>query len=252
DQPEPGARRRRPHRAGRPVQRGREARRGPAAADRRGLRPAALSPSRHSILGPPEKLPLRKGLKLLRTGGKSCRVAAPFPPGRRGRLPPSLVHRHLRTMSACRATVTSTDDGDDEGETMRIAGNERDEDFAGDVRDLVLAATRKYAMKDDRGAEGVLEIIVESVRDFAGRTLVSHVVAELVDERVAASWEHGWQPVDLDRFVGRSRRQPERDLLGDAMAARLAQFATSTIDPEWWDQLADIGARVWWSNDRNW
>ncbi len=155
-------------------------------------------------------------------------------------------------MSACRATVTSTDDGDDEGETMRIAGNERDEDFAGDVRDLVLAATRKYAMKDDRGAEGVLEIIVESVRDFAGRTLVSHVVAELVDERVAASWEHGWQPVDLDRFVGRSRRQPERDLLGDAMAARLAQFATSTIDPEWWDQLADIGARVWWSNDRNW
>lgn len=65
-------------------------------------------------------------------------------------------------------------------------------------------------------------------------------------ELVRAAWERGWQPADLHRFARRTWDPLTAQVLGDAMAADVARHAPSTVDPRWFAQLEEVGARVWW------
>jgi hypothetical protein len=63
------------------------------------------------------------------------------------------------------------------------------------------------------------------------------------------SWPGGWQPADLARVATRDLGPVACAAMTDLMAAELRGYAPATIDEVWHDQLADLGARLWWSED---
>lgn len=62
-------------------------------------------------------------------------------------------------------------------------------------------------------------------------------------------WPDGWQPADLARVATRELGPVARAAVTDLMAAELRSYAPATIDEVWHDQIADLGARLWWSED---
>ena len=62
-------------------------------------------------------------------------------------------------------------------------------------------------------------------------------------------WPDGWQPADLARVAGRELSAAARRCVIDLMAAQLRAYAPATIDQVWHEQLAELGARVWWADD---
>lgn len=135
---------------------------------------------------------------------------------------------------------------------MRTSTTGDDDAATREVRDLVRAAARHHLDQQDKQAARVVRHVVGVSGDAAGRRRVGRVVADALHERLEYAWRHGWQPVDLDHFAARALKQPERTLLVDAMAADLARFTASTVAPDWWDQMSDLDARVWWPADRTW
>ena len=70
-------------------------------------------------------------------------------------------------------------------------------------------------------------------------------------ELLEQAWDAGWQPGDLHSYVGRHWDALTVKVLGDAMAASLARYATGTVDDRWWDQLDEAAATIWWPVDTN-
>jgi hypothetical protein len=62
-------------------------------------------------------------------------------------------------------------------------------------------------------------------------------------------WQEGWQPADLARVAARELGAEARRASIDLMAAQLRSYAAATIDAVWHDQLADLKAGVWWSEE---
>lgn len=130
---------------------------------------------------------------------------------------------------------------------MTAFGIERDPaQDAKAMADAVMAAARPWSMGLEYQAERAIDGLLDGSRDAYGMGVLAWGMASILHERVGMAWAGGWQPVDLDRYVRRKLKDPERELLGDVMADHLAQHAESTVDPDWFDQLAEIGAHVWW------
>lgn len=72
-------------------------------------------------------------------------------------------------------------------------------------------------------------------------------LGELLD----GAWDVGWQPGDLHSYVARHWDALTVKVLGDAMAADLARYATGTVDERWQAQLAEAAATRWWPPDVN-
>ena len=62
-------------------------------------------------------------------------------------------------------------------------------------------------------------------------------------------WPDGWQPADLVRVATRELGAGARAAMIDLVAAQLRTYAPATIDEVWHAQVADLDARVWWSED---
>jgi hypothetical protein len=62
-------------------------------------------------------------------------------------------------------------------------------------------------------------------------------------------WPEGWQPADLARSAGRELGAGARRAVVDLMAAQLRAYAPASIDERWHDQLAELGAKLWWKTD---
>ncbi|WEV77114.1 DUF2786 domain-containing protein [Janibacter cremeus] len=130
---------------------------------------------------------------------------------------------------------------------MTAFGIERD--LEQDVRrmaDLTMAAASAWSDGDTRRSKRAVGGIIGATTSPYDRAAFGWAVTSILHERLSIAWEGYWQPVDMDRLVARTLKRPERDLLGDAMVHHLTQFAPSTVDPEWREQLEALGARVWW------
>lgn len=130
---------------------------------------------------------------------------------------------------------------------MTAFGIERD--LEQDVRrmaDLTMAAASAWSDGDTRRSKRAVGAILSATMSPYDRSALGWAITSILHERISIAWEGHWQPVDLDRLVARRLKRPERDLLGDAMAHSVAEFAPSTVDPEWWEQLDGLGARIWW------
>lgn len=130
---------------------------------------------------------------------------------------------------------------------MTAFGIERNlEDELQRMADLVMAAVAPWSNGDTRRANRAIGQIILSTGSPQGREVLGWAVTSILHERIGLAWQLNWQPVDLDRLAARALKQPERALLGDAMAHHLSEYARRTVDPEWWTQLSDLAASFWW------
>lgn len=57
-------------------------------------------------------------------------------------------------------------------------------------------------------------------------------------------WEHGWLPYDVYEAVRRNEDESALSFLVDSLALEASRY--SALHPRWREQLAEIGAEVWW------
>lgn len=69
-------------------------------------------------------------------------------------------------------------------------------------------------------------------------------VTDLLDATLRAAvgqvWARGWQPADVGRAVRRQHGEEVVLAVADAVRADLRTYARSTVDPRWWQQVADL------------
>ncbi|WP_114201410.1 DUF2786 domain-containing protein [Janibacter anophelis] len=115
-----------------------------------------------------------------------------------------------------------------------------------EMADRVMAAASAWSARRRPHAERLIRRLVADTQSGYDRDCAGWAVLSILTERVATAFEHGWQPIDLHRFVTRSTKEPAAALLGDAMAYHLRTFARATVDPDWWTQMEAIDATSWW------
>lgn len=123
-----------------------------------------------------------------------------------------------------------------------------------DVRwfaEMVMSAAPPWSTGNTGGASRIIHGIVGELHGEHERAALGWAVTSILHERIGWAWERNWQPVDLGRLVARRHKEPVRALLADAVAEHVDQYAESTLDPEWRQQLAQMGARVWWRPDES-
>jgi Protein of unknown function (DUF2786) len=102
------------------------------------------------------------------------------------------------------------------------------------------------------GDEAAVRQAVELLAD--GRPVaVAAEVARLLEQQVACCWEDGWQPMDLDRAVGRELGTVEAGVARWVIASEAAGYEElgPRVAPGWMDQLERIGAtRAWEDRER--
>ncbi|MGI5155084.1 DUF2786 domain-containing protein [Microbispora sp. CA-102843] len=81
------------------------------------------------------------------------------------------------------------------------------------------------------------------------RQVVDRALLDALNRHVRLAWHGGWQPADVVRLVGRRLEARHVRLVTDAVAAEMRAYAAATVDDRWLDQLAAIGATVWWGRD---
>ncbi|QFG26342.1 DUF2786 domain-containing protein [Actinomadura sp. WMMB 499] len=78
---------------------------------------------------------------------------------------------------------------------------------------------------------------------------VDRCLAERLHRAVGTAWERGWQPADVVRYTARRRTARHARLATDAVAAEMRAYSAATVDDRWQEQLAGLGARIWWGDD---
>ena len=134
------------------------------------------------------------------------------------------------------------------------AGAESSDGVGPGLADVVRLRSRCAALLEEacvalavgRRVDAAMAELVELGTTPESLAVVRDVVAGQLSGQVRAGWARGWQPRDLQEFLGRSQERPELELLGDAMAADLATYPRSSVDDRWFDQLTAYGATLWW------
>ncbi|WP_261570834.1 DUF2786 domain-containing protein [Frankia gtarii] len=117
---------------------------------------------------------------------------------------------------------------------------------------LVAAALNARLAEDDESLAEYVESLAAAPGGLSGRRLVNRSLVGWFDRVVGATWEHGWQPVDLHRIVNRRGSPRLVRLAVDTIALRMRQYAATTVDERWNAQLAALDATVWWDRDDAW
>ncbi|MEU8804123.1 DUF2786 domain-containing protein [Spirillospora sp. NPDC048819] len=78
---------------------------------------------------------------------------------------------------------------------------------------------------------------------------VRRCLATRLERGITTAWERGWQPADVVRFTSHRRTARHARLAADAIAGELRAYTATTLDDEWYAQLAVLEAEVWWEDD---
>lgn len=81
------------------------------------------------------------------------------------------------------------------------------------------------------------------------RRVIDQVLLTRLREGISTAWDRGWQPADVVRFTGRRRGARHQRLVIDAIASEMRSYSAATVDDQWREQLATLGADVWWDGD---
>lgn len=116
--------------------------------------------------------------------------------------------------------------------------------------EMFTAMIRHAALDHQRGRD-ISTMVGELTGRYGPHARLVGVAADLVlRETVSALFGHGWQPYDVYQIATRQLAEAAVTLVVDALAAETGQRATATVHPRWHDQLARIGAAVWWDAGR--
>ncbi|MEU9024322.1 DUF2786 domain-containing protein [Actinomadura sp. NPDC048394] len=104
-----------------------------------------------------------------------------------------------------------------------------------------------------RGDDAAFRLLVAELADrpdVPGWTLVTgRCLAARLRRGVTLAWERGWQPADVVRYAARRRGSRHGRLAADAIAAEMRAYSAATVAAQWREQLALVGAEVWWEDD---
>ncbi|MEV4456078.1 DUF2786 domain-containing protein [Microbispora sp. NPDC049633] len=114
------------------------------------------------------------------------------------------------------------------------------------VAELLSAALEAARRRDETEFRRCVRILAQGQ---GLRALVDRALLDALNRHVTLAWERGWQPADVVRLVGRRLEARHVRLVTDAVAAEMRAYAAATVDERWLDQLAALGATVWWGRD---
>jgi hypothetical protein len=120
----------------------------------------------------------------------------------------------------------------------------------------VLAALRDGGRRDAFGE--YLDVL--AIERTPGWTqTVSLSLVEFLRVTVTRAWEHGWQPAELVREVGRERSSAHAEMAGDMITDEMRGYPAARVDARWAAQVAAIeassparrasGRTAWWGSD---
>jgi hypothetical protein len=89
------------------------------------------------------------------------------------------------------------------------------------------------------GLDGGLE------HDTRRSLLIGQVIERVADQALAAAWERGWQPADVERLVRRQLRAGHVAATVAAIAHQHRRYAAATVAPGWRSQLRAMGGDPW-------
>lgn len=113
------------------------------------------------------------------------------------------------------------------------------------AEDLPAEAVRALS----RGDGPLFRALVAELAEHPALATTDRVLARRLHQAVTDAWERGWQPPTWSgsRPAGRTARHAR--LVTDAIAAEMRAYSAATVDDRWQDQLAALGAEVWWPDD---
>ncbi len=117
---------------------------------------------------------------------------------------------------------------------------------------LVAAALNAQLDRDGAALAKCVESLVAPPVGPAGHRAVRQSLAGWSDRVVEATWQRGWQPIDVHRIVNRRADQRQARLAVDAMAAQLRQYAADTVDEQWKAQLQALDGTGSGKRDDKW
>ncbi|QKG27401.1 hypothetical protein ACTIVE_9056 [Actinomadura verrucosospora] len=104
--------------------------------------------------------------------------------------------------------------------------------------------------RSDAAAFRLLAAELADRPDLPGWALVTgRCLAARLQRGVTLAWERGWQPADVVRYAVRRRTARHGRLAADAIAAEMRAYSAATVAAQWREQLALVGAEVWWEDD---
>lgn len=114
------------------------------------------------------------------------------------------------------------------------------------VAGLLSAALEARRRRDETEFQRCVKVLAlgQGLRQAVDRALL-----DVLNRHVTLAWRGGWQPADVVRLAGRRLEARDIRLVTDAIAAEMRAYAQATVDDRWLDQMAAIGARVWWQRD---
>lgn len=111
------------------------------------------------------------------------------------------------------------------------------------VQETVLAAAAAYRLGDAGAyARHLAVLALDGDSPQQGSTLVGQVIERVVDGALAAAWERGWQPADVERLVRRRLRRHHGAAVVAAIAHQHRRYAAATVADTWRSQLRAMGA----------
>lgn len=104
-----------------------------------------------------------------------------------------------------------------------------------------------------RGDASAFHRLVAELTDHPGtpgwRLAADRGLAARLRQRISAAWERGWEPADVVRYTSRRLTSRHGRLATDAIAGEMRAYSSTTVDGRWHEQLAALGAEVWWEDD---
>lgn len=91
--------------------------------------------------------------------------------------------------------------------------------------------------------------LAEALETPLGRRLATRDILARLQETVDETWHRGWRPGEVHRVILRTASAAAARIVSDAMALDLGRYAPSTVVPAWLDELAGLGASVWWPRE---
>jgi hypothetical protein len=101
----------------------------------------------------------------------------------------------------------------------------------------VTAAADAYWCREDDVFDELIGLLALGPGTPGGHEPIDRALAEAVSDRLAWAWEHGWQPVDIPRELGRKCSAAHRTLGAVAVVVEGRRYAPALVDPRWSDQL---------------
>jgi hypothetical protein len=121
--------------------------------------------------------------------------------------------------------------------------------------DLTAEAVRSLSHGDTAAFDRIVALLAArpdaaaEIDASAWDLAIDRCLAARLRRAVATAWERGWQPADVVRFASRRRTSRHGRLATDAIAAEMRAYSSATVDDRWHEQLAVLGASIWWEDD---